>query len=155
MENLGALLRERLDQVLIENETLRAGFAALPYKILKDTRLSTGARLAYAILLMYAWQEGSCFPGQQRMATDMGVTDRHLRRFLNELREHGYVTWRKTMPWGSNTYTIIDVRSKLRSKPNRTSVSGSSGHRRPVRADARVLSIDAADRPKTIDKNAG
>lgn len=153
MDNVGALLRERYERVLVENEMLRAGFAAVPYKVLKDTRLSAGARLAYAILLMYAWQEGSCFPGQQRMAQDLGVTDRHLRRFLIELRELGYISWRKTMPWGSNTYTILDVRTKLRAEPKRTQVSGRGGHRRPVRTDKGVRVIDAATRPKEIDKD--
>lgn len=155
MDNVGTLLRERFEQVLVENEMLRAGFAAVPYKVLRDTRLSAGARLSYAVLLMYAWQEGSCFPGQQRMSQDLGVTDRHLRRYLNELRDLGYVSWRKTMPWGSNTYTIHDVRTKLRAEPKRTRVSGRNGHQRPVRADRDVPVIDAAtktqkNRPKVM-----
>jgi hypothetical protein len=134
---------------------LRAGFAAVPYKVLRDTRLSAGARLCYAILLMYAWQEGSCFPGQIRMAADAGVSERHLRRHLIELRDLGYVSWRKTMPWGSNTYTIHDVRSKLRAVAKRTRAAGPSGHRRPLRTDKDVPSIDAGtktqrNRPKVL-----
>ncbi len=136
MENISATLRERLDRVIVENEMLRAGFAALPYMVLRDTRLSVGARLAYAVLLMYAWQEGSCFPGQQRMAHDLGVSARHLRRFLAELRDANYVSWRKTMPWGTNTYTLHDVRSKLKAK--RTKASSRNGHLRPPGRDAGV-----------------
>lgn len=68
MEKLGHMLKERMAQVVIEHEMLRAGFAALPYLVLKDTRLSAGARLAYAILLMYAWQDDACFAGQEKMA---------------------------------------------------------------------------------------
>ena len=151
MENVASLFRERFDQVLVENEMLRAGFAAVPYKVLRDTALSTGARLSYAILLMYAWQEGSCFPGQMRMAEDMGITDRHLRRYLNELRDRAYISWRKTMPWGSNTYTIHDIHSKLKAEPKRTPVSGRSGHLRPIGADAIVPLIETRSRPRKID----
>ena len=125
MENVGVLLKERLQRVIIENEMLKAGFAAFPYMVLRDVRLSVGARLSYAVLLMYAWQEGSCFPGQDRMAVDLGVSPRNLRRFLAELRDVGYISWRKTMPGGTNTYNLHDVKSKLRrSKATRTPVSG-------------------------------
>lgn len=64
MERIGNALKERFEQIIIENEMLRAGFAALPYRVLRDTQLSVGARLAYAVLLMYAWQEGATFAGQ-------------------------------------------------------------------------------------------
>jgi hypothetical protein len=140
MENVGSLIRDRLDRIIVENEMLRAGFAAFPYVVLRDVRLSVGARLAYAVLLSYAWQEGSCFPGQLRMAKDMGITDRHLRRFLVELRDVGYVAWRKNGAGGTNTYVLLDVRTKL--KAIRTSVSGTTGHRRPSKVDARVRRID-------------
>jgi hypothetical protein len=55
----------RVNQIIIENEMLRAGFAAMPYMALRDTRISVGPRLAYAVLLSYAWQDEACFRGQQ------------------------------------------------------------------------------------------
>ena len=143
MENLGSLLRARLERIVIENEMLRAGFAAFPYVVLRDVRLSVGARLAYAVLLMYAWQEGSCFPGQARMARDLGVSQRHLRRYLVELRQLGYISWRKTMPGGTNTYLIHDVKSKLRAKAKGTSASSQRGHRGPLNRDSEVRRIDS------------
>lgn len=114
MENIGAILKQRFEQIIVENEMLRAGFAALPYMVLRDTKLSTGARLAYAVLLMYAWQEGSCFPGQERMAKDLGTSERHLRRFLEELRDGAYISWRRTQT--TNEYRIHDVKTKLKGK---------------------------------------
>jgi hypothetical protein len=109
MQSLSDLVKQRFERIIVENEMLRAGFAALPYTVLRDTKLSTGARLAYAILLMYAWQEGSCFPGQARMANDMGTSERHLRQ---ELRDRGYVSWRRTNT--TNEYRILDVKTKLK-----------------------------------------
>lgn len=126
MEPIGKTLRERFAQIIIENEMLRAGFAALPYVVLRDTRLSTGARLAYAVLLSYAWQEEACFAGQQKMARDMGVSERHLRRYLQELEEAAYVRIKRQGLNRPNLYYILDVRTKLkrkRAKADRTLVS--------------------------------
>jgi AraC-like DNA-binding protein len=117
MDRIGSLLKDRFERVVIENEMLRAGFAAVPYVVLRDTRLSTGSRLAYAVLLMYAWQEGSCFPGQERMAQDLGTSERHLRRYLGELKAAGYIAWRRTQT--TNEYRILDVKSKLRRRKAR------------------------------------
>ena len=66
---------------------LKAGFVQLPNFILTDKKLSAYAKLSYALLLSYAWQKDSCFPGQERMAERSGVSDRYLRQALKELQE--------------------------------------------------------------------
>ena len=119
MEHIGGMLKQRFEQIIVENEMLRAGFAAVPYRVLRDTRLSVGARLSYAVLLSYAWQEGSCFPGQERMAEDLGVSIRHLQRHLEELRDAGYVAWQRTQT--TNVYRILDVKTKLKKRQKSSS----------------------------------
>ncbi len=114
MENLGALIKRRVERVVIENEMLRAGFAALPYVVLRDTKLSIGARLSYAVLLSYAWQEDSTFVGQDEMAKDMGISERQLRRYLYELSEKGYIDISREDRRFNNTYIIKDVKTKLK-----------------------------------------
>lgn len=116
MEQVGGALKQRFEQIIIENEMLRAGFAAMPYLVLKDTRLSIGARLSYAVLLMYAWQEGATFAGQVKMAQDVGVSDRQLRDYLRELEEFGYIRIKRQGLNKPNLYYICDVRSKLKRK---------------------------------------
>ncbi len=37
--------------------------------------ISVGAKLAYAMLLKYAWDDDACFPGQVKLAKDMGAAD--------------------------------------------------------------------------------
>lgn len=91
MQGIGNLIKQRVERVIIENEMLRAGFAALPYVVLRDTRLSIRARLAYAVLLSYAWQDDSTFVGQAKMAKDMGISERQLQRYLYELRDKTYI----------------------------------------------------------------
>ena len=43
----------------------RFGFTQVPNFLLTDKKLSVGAKLAYAMLLKYAWTDDACFPGQQ------------------------------------------------------------------------------------------
>jgi hypothetical protein len=63
------------------------GFTQVPNHILDNSKLSPGAKLTYAMLLKYAWQNDYCFPGQVRLAKDMGVTDRSVRTYLQELEK--------------------------------------------------------------------
>ena len=62
------------------------GFTQVPNHILKSKELSPGSKLAYAMLLAYAWQNDFCFPGQDRLAADMGVTRQSANTYLKELR---------------------------------------------------------------------
>ncbi len=96
--------------IVVLNESLKHGFTQLPNYILKDTRLSFGARLTFAVLLSYAWQEGSCFPGQARMAADLGTSDRSIRTFLTELKAQGYVEWKQQGLNRPNVYYILDYK---------------------------------------------
>ena len=116
---LGATLRERFERVVFENEMMRAGFAAFPYVVLRDTSLSAGARLAYAVLLMYAWQEGACFAGQATMAKDVGVGERQLRNYLKQLEDHRYIRIQRQGLNRPNLYYILDVKTKLKKARNR------------------------------------
>jgi hypothetical protein len=57
----------------------------VPNFILTNSNISVGAKLAYAMLLKYAWNNDACFPGQVKLAEDMGATDRSVRTYLKEL----------------------------------------------------------------------
>lgn len=120
MQQIGALVKERVEHIIVENELLRAGFAAFPYVVMRDKALSLGARMTYAFLLMYAWQEGSCFPGQVKLAEEMGLSERQLRRYLYELSENAYIRIERTDKRFNNTYIILDKKpSKLKAKKAR------------------------------------
>lgn len=137
MHRIGDGLKQRYDQIIIQNQMLKAGFASLPYMVMRDTGLSLGARLTYAFLLMYAWQEGSTFAGQVKMAADMGISERHLRRYLTELKDQGYIAIERQDKRYNNTYVLLDKPlTKLKASPklrnserDRTWASGRSGHR--------------------------
>lgn len=109
--------------IVVLNQTLKHGFTQLPKFVLKDKRLSFGARLTYAVLLSYAWQDDSCFPGQERMAVDLGATDRSVRNFLSELKDFGYIDWKQQGLGKPNIYFILDYQP-LQIEADRKPVSG-------------------------------
>lgn len=118
MEHIGNTVKQRVDRVIIQNEILRSGFAAFPYLVMEDKELSIGARMTYAFLLKYAWQEGSCFAGQKRIAEDMGVSERQLQRYLYQLRDHKYIRIERKDKRYNNTYILLDRKKpyKLRAR---------------------------------------
>ncbi|MCB0055326.1 MAG: helix-turn-helix domain-containing protein, partial [Caldilinea sp.] len=82
------------------------GFTQVPNVILKSTDLSVGAKLAYAMLLSYAWQNDFCFPGQETLAEDMGVSKRSVISFIKELSVSGHVSVKRQGLGRVNVYTL-------------------------------------------------
>jgi biotin operon repressor len=109
-------LKSRVDRVIIQNELLRSGFAALPYLVMRDKTVSIGARMTYAFLLMYAWQEGSCFAGQEKLAEDMGVSRAQIQRYIYELRDTHYIAVERKDKRYNNIYIILDRKKPFKLK---------------------------------------
>src|SRR5712692_1682010 len=82
------------------------GFTQVPNHILDNAKLSPGAKLTYAMLLKYAWQNDYCFPGQERLAKDMGVTDRSVRTYLQELEAQRFVNIKQRGLGKPNLYEL-------------------------------------------------
>ena len=85
----------------------RDGFTQVPNFILKSEAISPGAKLAYAMLLHYAWQNDYCFPGQERLATDMGVGKRSVIRFMAELTTAGFIAVKRRGLGQTNLYQLF------------------------------------------------
>jgi hypothetical protein len=82
------------------------GFVQIPTQLLRAAHLSMGARLLYGVLFSYRGRAG-IYPGQARLAADLGVTStRTIRRFLAELAEAGYLTWIKGGRGQTNRYHL-------------------------------------------------
>jgi hypothetical protein len=65
------------------------GFTQVPNFVLVKKDISVGAKLAYAMLLKYAWGDNACLPGQLKLAEDMGAGERSVRTYLKELEAAG------------------------------------------------------------------
>jgi len=87
--HIGDILRERNIEIIGADLATRHGFTQVPNFILTKEDISVGAKLAYAMLLKYAWDNDACFPGQLTLAKDMGSGERSVRRYLEELEKVG------------------------------------------------------------------
>src|SRR4051812_9169287 len=75
--------------IVIEEERLKESFTQIPNTILRRQELSPGAKLSYVMLLSYAHQKDSCFPGQEKLAEDLGAGRRSVIRYIKELQDSG------------------------------------------------------------------
>lgn len=93
MDHIASRLAEVAHNIEIvgADPATRYGFTQVPNFILVSKELSVGAKLVYAMLLKYAWQDDYCFPGQEKLASDMGVTDRSTRTYIKELEAANYL----------------------------------------------------------------
>jgi hypothetical protein len=87
--HIADILRERNIEIVGADPVTRHGFTQVPNFILTKKELSVGAKLAYAMLLKYAWGDDACFPGQLKLAGDMGAGERSVRTYLKELEAAG------------------------------------------------------------------
>jgi len=93
----------------IENEALRHGFTLIPNAVLRAPNLSRDAKLLYGILLSYAWQKGSCFPGYETLMQDLRCAREALAKYIKELRTSGLVEVRRRGQGKTSVYIIKDV----------------------------------------------
>ena len=84
----------------------RRGWTGVPNFILENDQISVGAKLTYAMLLKYAREMDECFPGQDRLAKDMGNGVRSVVRYIAELEEVGLVTVQRRGQGRPNLYSI-------------------------------------------------
>src|SRR5690349_17267335 len=91
MEHIGSALHslKRNIEIIGADPVTRHGFTMVPNFLLTNKKLSVGAKLAYAMLLKYAWTDDACYPGQRKLANDMGSGERSIRTYLKELEDEG------------------------------------------------------------------
>lgn len=93
--------------IIIEDEVLRQGFTQLPNFLFQIRGLSHGAKLAYALILSYAWQGGYCFPGQETLARDLEVSTRSVIEYLKELQASGLIRIQRRGLGMTNIYHVL------------------------------------------------
>ncbi|OPX87271.1 MAG: hypothetical protein A4E53_02543 [Pelotomaculum sp. PtaB.Bin104] len=103
--------------LVILDPVLKKGFTSVPNSVLTAPELSLPAKSIYAILLMFAWQEDECFPGQERLAEVANCTDRTIRKYLDELREFNLISWVQRGLNQTNIYYIHDTSKIKRLEP--------------------------------------
>src|SRR5476649_1410415 len=117
IRRIGDILKDRNIELIGADPATRHGFAQVPNFILTKEGVSVGAKLAYAMLLKYAWGDDGCFPGQAKLAEDTGSGQRSVRRYLDELEKAGLLEIKQRGLGKTNLYRLFLTVQKLTQKP--------------------------------------
>jgi DNA-binding transcriptional ArsR family regulator len=116
MEKLSDLQRfqERQNIVLQGFDPISAGgFTQVPNFLLNDPKISANAKVVYAKLLSYAWNNDRVFPGQDTMSKDVGMSQSIISRAVKELEEQEWLEIQRRGQGKTNIY-ILKYRVKDR-----------------------------------------
>jgi Helix-turn-helix domain len=106
MERISEIIKERNIELDTLDPVARGGFTQVPNFILKTPQLSVGAKVVYAMFLSYAWHNNSCFPGQGRLALDMGMSRTRVTEFVGELEKARFISIQRRGLGKTNIYII-------------------------------------------------
>lgn len=140
-------------------------FVPVPCEIMRIPRsdLSFGAKCLYGRLHLYGHKTGICNPSHTTLAREVGVSDRHVRKLLNELRECGLVKWERTR--SSARFTVMppaafhirqrNCSSALRKRNGSSNVkrNTSSGQTGTTVPTTRGVSKEAFSKEETTDSD--
>jgi hypothetical protein len=87
----------------------RFPFIQVERAIMRAKGLSDRAKILYCLLLDYAWQANQCFPGQQRLAADLGASVDTVQRALAELKQWRLIDWKQRGLNRPNVYYILPL----------------------------------------------
>ena len=109
MDQIGGRIAEiaRNIEIVGADPVTLHGFTMVPNVVLTNPQLSVGAKLAYAMVLKYAWDNNYCFPGQVRLAEDMGAGERSVRTYLKELETAGLLEIQQRGLGKTNFYRLF------------------------------------------------
>ena len=103
---IGDILKEHNIILKGADAATAKGFTQVPNFLLKSAKLSAGDKMTFAMLLSYAWQNDYCFPGQQRLAEDLGLSDRSVRTHLKSLEAIGLLAIQRRGQGKTNIYEL-------------------------------------------------
>ena len=115
MKPLGSTIKERNIILKGADALSHEGFTQVPNAILKSDQISSGAKLVYAMLLAYAWHEDYCYPGQDTMATHIGIARGTVNRHVQELADKGFIKIKRLGQGRANVYEV-NLKAKVLKK---------------------------------------
>lgn len=109
-------IRNNDKTLVFDDYNLRGGFAQIPNTILRSSDLSANGKILYALLLSYAWRDKECFPGQDRLADNMGLKKLSVVRVLKELQSKKLIEIERRGQGKPNIYHIVKLSEGFISK---------------------------------------
>lgn len=86
------------------------GYGTIPKLVMQDKNMSIGAKAVYAYFNSYAGGGDQCFPSRQLMCSDLCISKQTLTKYINELKDNGYITYEQIKENGRfshNVYTLL------------------------------------------------
>lgn len=120
-KTIGEVLGEK--NIIIRDGDIftQGGFTQVPNAILRATGISQGAKLVYAMLLSYAWNNHYCFPGQDRLADDLSISRRSVNTHIKELEAKRFIKVTRKGLGKPNTYELFLTATKTPAAKRSTS----------------------------------
>ena len=116
MEKLSDIARFRARQNIVLagfDPVAAGGFTQVPNHLLNDPDLTFAAKVVYAKLLSYAWHNDKVFPGQERMAEEVGSKRSTVNKAVKALEDKGWLAIERRGQGKTNLYTLFHtVKSK-------------------------------------------
>ncbi len=135
--------RSDANTLRVENEALRRGFTLIPNYILRARGISRDAKLLYGILLSYAWQTDSCFPGYDTLMEDMQCAREALAKYIKELKSIGLIAVQRRGQGMTSIYTLKDIQgADVQKFENRTSRSSDLKLQEVRKSNANKYSVE-------------
>src|SRR5437763_14883228 len=106
MRSIGEVIAERNIELATDDPIVRGGFTQVPNFILKNADLSLGAKVTYSMFLHYTWHNDYCFPGQERLAADMGMSQSRVSEFIKELQTAALIEITRRGQGRTNLYKV-------------------------------------------------
>jgi biotin operon repressor len=113
--HIGEILKDRNIKLVGGDALSQNGFTQVPNAVLKSDEISPGAKLAYTMLLSYAWHNDFCFPGQARLATDIGISRISANKHIKELEKKGFIKVTRRGQGKPNLYEV-NLKAKILNK---------------------------------------
>ena len=106
IKSMADLIREKNIQLETQDPVVMHGFTQVPNFILKNENLTVGEKMTFAMFLSYAWNNDFCFPGQAKLAEDIGVTRQSVNSFIKGLEKKGFLEIKRRGLGKTNLYKI-------------------------------------------------
>ena len=119
MEHIGTHLKtiERNMKLDGFDRITTAGFTMVPNAIQNDPNLELGEKAVYSQFLQYAWHHDYCFPSQDRIARNLGVSRTLVTKFVAGLAKKCLLTIERRGLGKTNFYTLHATIKRKGSRP--------------------------------------
>lgn len=99
---------ERIQNIILKgfDPVSAGGFTQIPNVLIRTPKLASTTKLVYAQLLSYAWNNNLVFPGQERLADDIGASLATITRSIRELVNQEWLDVTRRGQGKTNVYEL-------------------------------------------------